>query len=61
MAMDCYVVCHWQSNVYFKARWKKIRRAYSPPMQTNRLKGDSKAKTISPGCFRVYPNKRLKD
>src|ERR1700756_1685247 len=61
MAMDCYVVWHWQSNVYFEARWKKIRRAYCSSVQTNRFKGNSKAKTISPGSFSVYSDERLKD
>ena len=61
MAMGCYVAFHWQSNVYFEARWKKIRRAYSSPMQTNRFKGNSKAKTIPPGSLSVYSDERLKD
>src|SRR5580693_770237 len=61
MAMGCYVVCDWQSKVYFEARWKKIRRAYSSPMQTNCFKGNSKAKTISSGCFSVDSDERLKD
>jgi hypothetical protein len=51
----------WSIEYLFRGRWKKIRRAYSPPMQTNRLKGNSKTKTISPGSFGVYSDERLED